>query len=105
MCFEFLHRPVLVTVDGLVAVFLVGSPDDKDNRTIYNTLFHDSKALASSKETIWFSLSRVDFQFLSYYFFPFNSYKGCSCKYAFAKDFLNSSVEAEERTENLMSQS
>lgn len=43
MCFEFLNGPVLVTVDGLVAVLLVGSPDDKNNRAVYHALFHDSK--------------------------------------------------------------
>lgn len=55
--FEFLNSPVLVTVDGLVTVFLVGSPDDKDDRTVDNTLLHDSKTLASSKKTTWIFLS------------------------------------------------
>ena len=45
VCFEFLNGPVLVAVDGLVTVFLVGSPDDQNNRTVYETLFHDSKTL------------------------------------------------------------
>lgn len=41
--FEFLHSPVLVTVDCLVIVFLVWGPDDKGNRTVHNTLIHDLK--------------------------------------------------------------
>lgn len=40
--FEFLHSPVLVTVDGLVIVFLVWGPDDKGNGTVHKTLIHDS---------------------------------------------------------------
>lgn len=53
MCFEFLNRPVLATVDRLVAVFLVGSPDDEDNRTVYNTLFHDSTPAKDVALPVW----------------------------------------------------
>lgn len=47
VCFELLHSPVLVTIDGLVTVLLVGCPDDKGNRTVHNTLIHDSKPFVS----------------------------------------------------------
>lgn len=51
--FEFLHSPVMATVDGVVAVLLVGRPDDKGNRTVHDTLIHDSKPFVSSGEKRW----------------------------------------------------
>lgn len=72
VCFELLHSPVLVTVDGLVIVLLVGCPDDKCNRTVHNTLIHDSKPFVSSgklKKKSWTGLSEYRLQ-------PYHCLKG-----------------------------
>lgn len=46
--FELLHRPVLETVDGLVAVLLVGRPDDQGHGIVHDTLIHGSEPSVSA---------------------------------------------------------